>query len=417
MWRSIIAGALAISSACGSAGAQPEYWRQETGGWGTYWAWLGLDGDVLAWSAAHWPSTQIVTHVYRRIDGVWTHEADLPGWEGPEAFTVVGGDRIVVWGFEGQRIYRHDGATWRREPIDRGSNGLFIGADVIDFDGTWLVVRRAGWPGQGKTGLAYVFHFDGTAWRLHSRLEAQGLYGRPGGWMKIHDGVIAAGSLLDVSPYDGPVSIFRLVDGAWRHEATVPAPAGPMAVDSGRVAINSGAGDISVFTQSAPGVWEEDSTLLPAVGDGFGRHATFDGDRLLTTERYYHDHSFLGHCAAVYVRTSAGWELTRTLFPSNALSLLSGIPSYAFSGNSQVLPAGGEIFVRSFTDGGVDYFSAFPACRADFNGDGVADFHDFVAFLEARNEVRMNVDYDMDASIRNIRRLGRRRLSRVHAGA
>src|SRR5690606_41931884 len=41
----------------------------------------------------------------------------------------------------------------------------------------------------------------------------------------------------------------------------------------------------------------------------------------------------------------------------------------------------------------------FPACRADFNGDGVADLADLAAFLEGREQGMMSADYNMNAKL------------------
>src|SRR5690606_26625060 len=157
----------------GGAGAQPEFVRLQ-GGDPAYPAFFDIQGDLLSWSSRSYSDRVLLTHVYRRHDGVWRLEAQLAGGDAYPGFTRIDGDRIVGWAdhCDGGRIFRHDGQKWVSEPIVRRNN-LCLTGDVGDVEGEWLVLRHASW--YGGRGLATAFRFRDGAWRWHSHLEALGL--------------------------------------------------------------------------------------------------------------------------------------------------------------------------------------------------------------------------------------------------
>ena len=389
----------AVAAAAGALGAgapahaQPEYVRLETHSDPSYPALFDVEGDLLAWTSRPYPpSDGLVTNIYRRGAAGWQLEAELVGAvDQDQGFTVIEGDRIATapYGFSGTRVYRHNGQGWASEPVKGNSNTFVTGSEIIDVSGKWLVAARR-WP--HADGLVLVYRFDGAVWRYHSRLEDPELPDHVGGWVQIEGDVLAVGAMDDTF---APASlvIFRLVDGAWQLEARIAEGGHPMDIDQGRV-LAFHEGQLAIYEQLSPGAWAATASF-PVIG-----YPDLDGDRLVGLEPFGGAIPYGNNCRAVlYEQTSAGWVRMRALYPSTAFGSGSPTPSIGFIWWGQAKYADGEIFVRSYDMFDGEYILGFSTCRADFNGDGAADLLDLVAFLEAREEYRMNVDYDMDGDI------------------
>jgi hypothetical protein len=388
--------AVAALAAAGGASGQPEFLRLETHSDPVYPALFDVEGNLLAWTSRPYPpSDGLVTNIYRRTGGGWALEAQLPGAvDQDQGFTVIEGDRIATttYGFAATRVYRHDGQAWASEPVRGASNTFAPGSEIIDVSGEWLVAAPR-WP--QIEGLAHVYRFDGAVWRYHSLLKDPALPNHVGGWVQIEGDVLAVGAVGDTF-VPASLVIFRFVDGAWRVEARVPEGQHPLDIDQGRV-LASDQGQLAIYEEVAPGEWAPTARFPAATG-----LPDLDGDKLLTLERYDGPSPYENSCRAVlYQQAGADWVRSRTLYPSTAFGYGAAPWSIGFIQWGQTKHADGEIFVRSYDYllGGGEYILGFSACRADLNGDGVADALDVAAFLEAREEFRMNVDYDMDGEI------------------
>src|SRR5690606_24231263 len=120
--------------------------------------------------------------------------------------------------------------------------------------------------GRWDRPLAAVFHFDGTAWRFHSELNAPTEPLQAAQWIDIEGDVLAM-QLFDASVVwdPAPVVIFRLDGGEWRHETTLPVQARWVAINEGRIAIPHVEG-LALYTEAAPGQWELGSIVRGARG-------------------------------------------------------------------------------------------------------------------------------------------------------
>lgn len=403
MMGRLAAGVAGVAGAVGVApvaSGQPEFFRVDPGVHVYAGPWIAADGDLLAWTGGPDEREPLQTQILRRTETGWQREATLrtPNLrQDYGAITVVSGNRVAMRAAgAGLRIWRHESGQWIEERI--GGNGGIIPGEAVAIDGPWLAMPLRHW-GMWNLPLVVVYHFDGEKWRLHSHLEA------PTDllplWVAIENGLMVVQlRAFDVVPEPAPVVIFRLEGDRWRYEQTLPVESWWASINEGRIAITTGGG-LTIYAESAPGVWEVDSSV-PEVGP-----FVLDGDTLVAVEPVVPaEWDFRGR-AAVFRKTDSGWERTRALYPSNAFSLETARPHlpFALSSYAQVAWADGEIFAVT-VEGEWGWFDAwrivgFPACRADFNGDGVADFADLLAFLEGREQGILSADYDMDLEIGN----------------
>lgn len=392
-WLAAAAAGLAAPVAWG----QPEFFRVDPGVHIHAGPWIAAEGDLLAWTGSPDEREPLQTQILRRTETGWQREATFlteNRWQDYGALTVVSGDRVAMRASgAGLRIWRHEGGAWIEERLDR--NNLLWG-EAVAIDGPWLAMPLRQW-GMWNLPLVVVYHFDGEVWRLHSHLEA------PTDllplWVAIEDDLMAVQlRTRDVAPEPAPLVLFRLEGDRWRYEQTLPVESWWASINEGRIAVTKGGG-LTIYAESAPGVWEVDSSV-PEVGP-----FVLDGDTLVAIEPVVPaEWDFRGR-AAVFHRTDTGWERDRVLYPSNAFSLEAAPPHlpFALSNYGPIAWAGGEIFAVT-VEGEWGWFDAwrivgFPACRADFNGDGVADFADLLAFLEGRERGMLSADYDMDGMI------------------
>ncbi len=402
-----IVGLGAVVGAMGFAGVacgQPEYLRLDPRGNQFAAPWIDVDGDLMAWTETPGPPhTGMTTHVYRRTGEGWAPEAELRSsgrYQELGALTAVDGDRVVMRaGGNGLRIWRHGDNGWIEEHIDYGSNDYHQFGEAFAIDGDWLAIPLGDWD-QWDRPLVQLFRFDGDVWRIDATLDVPRDPRDLPLWIAIEDDLMAVQLRRQREYWEpGPVVLFRLRAGAWSHEATLPTESWWVAINEKRVAVVDYDG-LSIYIQSTPGVWEVDS-LVPEVEGQF----VLDGDTLVTTEGDVPAEWYYRRRAAIFRSTDAGWVRTRAMYPSNTYTLGTHwrLP-YALSQFGPIGWSHGEVFAITAERSETAWWDpwrivVFPACRADFNGDGAADMADLLAFLEGREQGMMSADYDMDIQI------------------
>ncbi len=178
-------------------------------------------------------------YVYRYNGTVWAEEkkllaSDVKGFDNFGASVAVSSssDVVVVGAPEGLRpgsayVYRYDGKAWREEAKLVGldspgfrsfGSSVAISGDVVavgDEDRTNEILIGA--------GAVYVYRYDGSGWVLEAELLPSGVAAALGRSVAVSDGVLIAGaprSLFNGSS-SGAVVLYRYDGSGWVEEATL----------------------------------------------------------------------------------------------------------------------------------------------------------------------------------------------------
>lgn len=265
--------------------------------------------------------------------GQWVEEAKLIASDrvaGDQlgASISLAGNRIAV-GAPAKRavyVYEWDGSAWGGEvKLIPGEGGAVWFGGSVAADGNWVVVgaQKASNPIGGERGAAYVYHYDGTAWTLHTKLtEPDGgdWLNYFGGWVAL-DGDVMVISTTGDNGYDGSAHVYRWdgVGGSWTFEQRiVPADLqnddgfGVAAIDGDRMVVSSAkdddlgsdSGSAYVFEWNGSS-WVETAKLFASDGaaqDRFGGWTgalAIEGDRIVVGASF--DDDLGAESGSVYV--------------------------------------------------------------------------------------------------------------------
>lgn len=309
---------------------------------------VALDGATLAAGA---PGTDITYQdqgaavVFAYNKGAWGERQTLTAQSSERdrfgAAVALDGDTLLVGApdhdVDGKNnqgaayVFTRSGDGWRMAQKLTASTGR---ADdrfgrAVALDGDTLLVGAAGAEAPVVPGAAYVFVFDGDAWREQTKLTAQGTYafGQAVALEGSNALVGARGTTANrqVKPDQGVVYSFTYAGAEWTQQQALFDPEGDgddffgsaVALDGSTALIGARGADINgrqeqgaayVFTRDG-GIWREQQRLLDAEGnadDFFGRAVALDGSTALIGKG-----GFFRNQSAAHIFTYDGTEWTQ----------------------------------------------------------------------------------------------------------
>jgi FG-GAP repeat protein len=341
---------------------------------------LAAENDVLIVGA---PNKSVVgtesgsAFVFRKSNGTWNFEAELVPPDGA-AFDHFGlsvdvaGDLAVVGARSGgpgaAYVFQFDGLSWSEEakllPLDGGPEDEFGDSVAISATtGSILIGAPSSSAASFFGGAVYVFRNDGAAWVQQDELWASGAQA----WEQF-------GFSLDVSGN-------TLVVGAPGEFGDPPS------------------GAVFVFTYDGVN-WVEQAELWPATGANgayFGFSVATDGNNVLVGAPY-NDYPGVAHqpgTASLFSYDGSQWVERIEYRISDPISNQS--MGYAVSLTGTICALGAPMDDdMGPTTGAVYLCEAACMCPWDLTGDGVLDFFDVAAFLDAFSAANLSVDYTGD---------------------
>ncbi|MCC6675673.1 MAG: hypothetical protein IT436_00890 [Phycisphaerales bacterium] len=346
---------------------------------------VAVDGDRIAIGAPgedDLPLTNAgAVYLYERVAGTWTFIQRLapPSPENSGNFGVavaLRGDDLLI-GSNGAThggvalagevlVYHRDAGTWTRTGSFSASDADFDDnfGSSIDFEGDTAVVGAIDddHSDRADPGAAYIFSRAGGAWTEVDKLIASD----PG----------------DGSLFGGCVSINggTVIVGAERHDHS---------------GLNE-AGAAYVFRAGAGGEWAEAARLVspaPEAVDRFGCDVAVRGQTVLVGAHLANPGTRVG-AAYIYRETAGAWSYDRTLTASDGGNTNFGW-RLAVAGDRAAIA--GPFYQTN--RGAVYMFTGLHACRADFTGDGVVDFADYLDFLNLYDSLDPRADLSGDGVV------------------
>lgn len=380
---------------------------------------VAISGDLIAvgaqWDDDHGLDSGSV-HIFRYDGSAWVREGKISPDDGETADqfgfavsalsgAVTGGDDLILVGAltdddmgpdsGSAYVFRRTGGVWVQD-------AKFTPADLHTQDRMGASVSLAAGPGgiyalvtawlqddasRGlDSGAAYVYRREATGWVADGKLTAPD--GVAFDWFGI-SGAIASGAAGDVA----------VVGAQYRDDA---------GVDSGAA---------YVFRRHA-GVWAFEAKLIAdtvSAGDNFGRSVAIAGrgaagvaatDVIAIGSRYADDGAVNNvGCVTVFRRHGTEWKQEATLRPGDPTTDkevgTSTAMSFDATGRLRVL-SGAPRDSAQGTNSGAAYLFEVPCppmCPADLNADGLADFSDYLVFLNLYDESDPRADFSGDGLI------------------
>ncbi len=361
-------------------------YRRVGGGW-TEWAHLSarsgnemdtfgnavsLDGEWLAVGAMAADDLGYdvgAVHLYRLLDDHW------PEWQtvypsDPEERGVFGrvslsGGRLAVGSQlkDGAAkdsgavyIFDFDGAEWIQTRILTPSTVFEDDSfgQRVELEGNRLAVACPNTPqsGDNTPGRAYIFEWDGSAWRETAEIWDD----EPSEYEQFATDISLDGDVLAVGDYNDN--------------------------DQG-----PGAGAVSIF-QLSGGAWLQTHKLYPhdpGWGRRFGVGLALAGDRLVVGDIWDDEAGADAGAAYFFERIDGAWIEAAKVWPPD-VEEEDGFGRFLdYDGRRAVIANFRDDNENGINAGSVWMydFSCLDECEADFDGDGQVDIRDFIAFLDA----------------------------------
>ncbi len=279
---------------------------------------VAIDGDVIltgAWTADGISNFTGAAFVFRYEGGTWDFEAKLQAPDGEFddrfAWSVAISDDVAVVGSRDDEhegfdvgsayVYRFDGSGWILEAklippdgefLDRFGVSLAIHGDVL------VVGAYLDDDGGDRSGSAYVYRYNGSAWQSDTKLVASdGAEGDEFGHsVAIEDNVIVVGARHFFNGGAGAAYIFRFNGLEWLEEARLESSDGEDldffgedvdisgnsvivgALGNDEAANRAGAAYIFSYDGNVWGDEQKVFALGAAFNDTFGESVAIDGD-------------------------------------------------------------------------------------------------------------------------------------------
>ncbi len=306
-------------------------------------------------------------YVFTRAAGVWTQQAKLLAADGTadDQFgnsVAIDGDTIVVASPTDSVVGANSGSAyvftrtagvWTQQakltPPD-GLAGALFGSSIAVSADTVVVGSSQDNDNGNLSGSAYIFTRNAGNWSFQTKLlPSDGLSGRLFGYAVAIDGdTVLAGSIKDQ-------------------------PSG----------LNSGSAYI--FTRAGI-TWTQQAKLIADDGeanDWFGNAVALQGDTALVAA--FRNDDFGTDSGSTYLFTRAGstWTQQAKLLPADGAGGDRFGSAVAISNDRAVIGTPRDNDLGSTSGSGYIFNLACQPCSADFNNDGVLDFFDIQAFLNA----------------------------------
>lgn len=325
-------------------------------------AWLA----VLLCSIGTWPNTarsqcELDVSVIDPSDGTSSDEA---------GYSVAGSGNTVVIGARGDDDNgSNSGSAYILTATDSGwmEDQKLLAADGApeDMFGNSVAVSGdtavIGAYGNGDEGGAYVFRFDGLRWVEEQKLIPQdGAFGDNFGYAVAVSGdvaLIGAYGVDDGGTSSGAAYVFRFDGSAWREEQKLSASdgeaydffgvavglSGDVAVVGAYLADEGGANAGSAYAFRFDGsTWSEEQKLVASDGaadDRFGGSVAVSGDTIAVGAAQHDFQGINSGTAYVYRFNSSGWIEEAKLLPADGSAYDSFGVSVAVSGGIALVGA------------------------------------------------------------------------------
>lgn len=368
--------------------------------------------------------------VYRWQGGGWVEEGDLlpptpqtGGWFGNGISTD--GARVAVGEPYARTpdvktgavsVFRYVGGTgWVFEqeiaPPTVVDGDLFGWSVAIDDD--TLVVGSPGVDRLGHTdsGLAYAYHFNGSAWVYDGTLTppASRAAAKQGWSVAVQNGLALTGAPGGYLPSRGAVAPFTLTDEGWVAESVINSTdltddqfGWSVAIFGNRAVIGAPSaetngidvGRAAMYRRTTAGNWTHFAYMAnptPNAGDQFGYSVAIQGLNVLVGEPGDDANGSNSGTSTAYTYDLVGVQPLGTLTPAAPLARDLFGTSVAISPRAWLV--GADSTDAPDTNAGSAYaFTVGCQCLADMNGDGQLNFFDLSSFLFYFNSHEPNAD-------------------------
>jgi len=242
-------------------------------------------------------------------------------------------------------IYHYNGFVWTRArkfvPSDVGPEDRF--GTSVSIDGNVAIVGAVYDTDLGsRSGSAYIFRFDGTAWRFDAKLLASDgvIDDRFGRSVSIRGNLAVVGAIWDDDQGidSGSAYVFRYNGTSWVQEAKLTASDGmtldkfgwSVSISNDTIMIGSKWNDVAASDSGAAYIfryngttWVQEAKLFPANGqldEHFGYSVTIEGDVAVGGATWNNDLGLKAGAAHVFRYDGTNWNQETTLYASDGFA-------------------------------------------------------------------------------------------------
>lgn len=301
-------------------------------------------------------------YIYRYDGTRWVEEQRLLASDGATNHwfgwsVAISGDTAVVGslGAGVAYIYRYDGIRWVEEQKLLGVDHPSVkNVSAVDISGEVAVVSGYEWDDdRSRSGLAYVYRYDGTRWIEEQKLLAHDDVVIPtyeNFDVSISGDVLVIGVLEDGENgfLSGSAYVYRHDGNRWVEEQKLLASDGAegdyfgasVAV-SGNTALIGCHGSLAYVYRYEGTRWVEEQKLLTSdsAADLFGRSVDISGDLAVIGARGSDDYGSYSGAAYLFRDYGVGWLEEQKLLPSRGAAEDIFGRSVAVSGETAVIGA------------------------------------------------------------------------------
>jgi len=339
---------------------------------------VAASGDVVlvgAWQPNI--SSKGAAYVFERVRGGWTQIAKLtaPDGELGDRFGVrvsIDGRIAVIGAYYDDDLGEDSGSAYVFEEIDGewvqvakllptdGAAGDWFGLDVLVAGDTIIVGASQSWV--SRPGAAYVFERVGGVWTQTAKLTGSGETEGFGLSLAMSGSTVLIGAHADEwnGFYTGAAYTFERAGGAWTQTARITADDGYR-------------------------------------GDEFGYAVAISGDTVLIGAHQDGEKGVRRGSAYVFHRSDGSWTQTAKFRAGDTAENDRFGYSIALAGEDAFI--GAPYADPIGEDSGATYVYSLGPCPTDFNGDGVMDTRDMIAFLNAWASGDPRADWDQSGTI------------------
>lgn len=305
-------------------------------------------------------------------------------------------------------VFEFDGSGWKESAklnaSDAGSTDSF-GSSLSVFASTAVIGSARNDENGTNSGAAYVFSYDGSQWSEEARLLASDgfEYDAFGTSVAVFNDVVLVGSPEndDHGNSSGSVYVYTNDGSGWNEDMKLTADDAAasdffgisLALSSDTILVGSywddenGANSGSVYVYDFDGTDWAQQTKLIATDEGspgqFGFSVALDGDIAIVGANKGNGIESESGSAYVYHFDGKQWDSGVKISASDGSSSDKFGGTVAIWRNVAVVGAAGHDGTFASEAGASYIFDLVCSCAADLTGDGVLNFFDVSAFLNA----------------------------------
>jgi hypothetical protein len=369
---------------------------------------VGSWGDTVGANVAQ-GSAYVFTRSFASGGATWKFQQKLTASDGAtrDLFGVsvaISGDVVVVGAFRADieaedqgaaYVFRRNGSVWTQQ-----QKLMEVAIDALPFDAFGFSVAVSGQtvvvgaPGNGGSGGAYVYTFNGSSWRFQEKLiptdaDAGDNFGASVG---VSGDTVVAGAPFDdigANADQGSAYVFVRSNGSWTQQQKIVAGDGSAGENFGGAVALSGdtvvaglafdaigaktfQGSAYVFNRNN-GVWTLQQKLTAndgAAGDDFGISVAISGDTIVVGSYLDTVGATLQQGSAyVFTRANGVWTQRQRLIANDGAALDFFGVSVAVSGDTIVVGSYSDDVGSNMNQGSAYVFASSPCPAAALNAD------------------------------------------------